>query len=180
MIVLTSTDLLLLSLSTTAATQLDFAAFASDQFVSGGVTQSLLPVKLSGVSNNTTQVTLIGSPAVNTNRLVKEISVYNNDAIDRTVIIELNDNGSTRVLFKASVPTGGNLKYRDQGGWAVYTTNGSSRSTNDTTQLSTSQLAAITGAATPSGSNVFATMADVAPVTGLAYAAVTRLQKLRG
>lgn len=71
-------------------------------------------------SNNTTQVNITGSPAASTQRLVDAITVFNADTGNATVTIRLNRNGTTYVLYKATLVPDGRLEYSSANGWNVY------------------------------------------------------------
>lgn len=89
-----------------ATTQLDVAAdwedITSTTFVAGATDT---------VTNSTTAVTAVASPAASTQRRVKELSVYNVDTIAHIVKVQLLNNATTRVRFSGSVPSGSTLLY---------------------------------------------------------------------
>jgi hypothetical protein len=62
-----------------------------------------------GTSNNTTAVTLVAAPTANVERDVRCVNVYNNDTVSATVTIRLNDNSSTRILYKTTLAAGDTL-----------------------------------------------------------------------
>jgi hypothetical protein len=64
-----------------------------------------------GATNNTTAVTLIAAPASNHVRQVKYVSVYNADTVAATVTIQINNNGTARVLAKPTLQPGETLQY---------------------------------------------------------------------
>lgn len=71
-------------------------------------------------TNNTTQVDISGSPGASTQRLVDYISIYNADTANATVTVRFNANGSTFVIYQATLVTGGRLEYTSENGWQVY------------------------------------------------------------
>jgi len=64
-----------------------------------------------GTTNSTTAVTIVSAPGATTSRQVKFISVYNVDTAAATVTIRLNNNGTTRIIFKATLAVGDTLQY---------------------------------------------------------------------
>src|SRR5438105_2852256 len=64
-----------------------------------------------GVTNNTTAVTMLGAPIVNHARQIKFLSVYNADTIQAKIIIQINNNGTTRVLCSPTIQPGETLQY---------------------------------------------------------------------
>jgi len=77
------------------------------------------PAATSGLSNNTTAVTIIAAPAASTQRMIKELTVYNNDTVPTTVTIRLNNNGTFRIIRSLIVPVGKTLIYVDSAGFSV-------------------------------------------------------------
>lgn len=76
-----------------------------------------------GASNGTTAVTIVAAPAANSRRQVKAISIYNADNANVTLTIRVNNNGTTRIIFKAVLATLEFLYFGDAG-WQVFTANG--------------------------------------------------------
>lgn len=71
-------------------------------------------------TNNTTAVTIVGAPSHSGRvRVVKSLSVFNKDTASATVTVRYNDNGTTFVLIKVTLPTMYQLYYEDQAGWSV-------------------------------------------------------------
>jgi len=54
------------------------------------------------VTNGTTAVTAVAAPAANTRRIVKTINVYNADDMTVDVFIQLNNNGTIRIISKTA------------------------------------------------------------------------------
>jgi len=56
-------------------------------------------------SNNTTDVTILSAPAASTSRKVAPggINIFNNDTSDITVTIQVNDNGTDRIIDKPTI-----------------------------------------------------------------------------
>ncbi len=74
---------------------------------------SLTPAASDGLSNNTTAVTIVSAPAASTQRLLKELSIYNNDTVAATVTLRLNDNSTFRIIAKVLIQAGETLAYSD-------------------------------------------------------------------
>lgn len=71
--------------------------------------------------NNTTAVDLIPSPDKAMVREVDSIHIRNNDTVEATVIVRINDNGTNYELIKATIQSGETLVYTDSEGWKVFT-----------------------------------------------------------
>ena len=66
-----------------------------------------------GTTNSTTAVTMLAAPASGHTRQVKEITVQNADTVAAVVTIQLNNNGTVRTLFKATLDVGDQISYTD-------------------------------------------------------------------
>lgn len=64
-----------------------------------------------GLSNNTTDVSVVGSPGASTRRVVKSITVYNNDTVSSTVTLKYYDGTNERILIKLTMAAGDTLFY---------------------------------------------------------------------
>lgn len=118
MIILSDVQTLELTLAATVATnQLDFVASFIDVDENDITADNLETV--SGVSNNTTAVTVVGSPASGIVRQIKSVTVNNLDTAVADVIIRLNDNGAIRKIVKQSVAIDGTLQFIDAEGWSL-------------------------------------------------------------
>jgi hypothetical protein len=80
---------------------------------------TLTPIETNGNTNNTTAVTLVGSPSSNEQHQVRNIIIENNDTASITVTIRYNNTSVTRTIFKATILTGQNLFYTAEKGWVV-------------------------------------------------------------
>lgn len=67
---------------------------------------SLTEASSSALLNNTTPVTIVGSPAASTRRVVKEITVYNNDTADVELTLQYNFNSVIRIFRKVTISVG--------------------------------------------------------------------------
>lgn len=75
-------------------------------------------------SNSTTAVTAVAAPASATQRKVNFLSVYNADTVDATVIVQINDNGTTYQLSRVTLQPRYTLFWTDVEGWKVVSDTG--------------------------------------------------------
>jgi hypothetical protein len=68
-------------------------------------------------TNNTTDVTIAGSPASSTQRVIDYISIYNDDTVSQTVTVKLDANGTEYILYKGVLTNGATLTYVEGTGW---------------------------------------------------------------
>lgn len=71
------------------------------------------------VTNNTTAVDIVQSPASSTQRIVDFISIQNTDTVTQEVTVRFNDNGTTYILFNIVLASGEKLEYHDGKGFKV-------------------------------------------------------------
>lgn len=71
------------------------------------------------VTNNTTAVTVVGSPAASTQRKVLSISIYNKDTADAVVTVQSYDGTNTDEMVKITLDPGDTLYYGNHVGWVV-------------------------------------------------------------
>lgn len=76
------------------------------------------------LSNNATAVTIVAAPAASTQRVVKEVSVYNADTAPITATVRLNNSGTFRTIVTVTLQTGERLAYSQTDGWRVSTVAG--------------------------------------------------------
>ena len=116
----TTTQLLQFTLSASVTTnQLVFSATYQDY-----TSTSFTPIENDGVSNNTTAVTIVSSPASSTQRLIKNIVIQNADTASATVTIIYNNNSTLRNIIVATLAVGDQLIYEDGHGLSTVDTNG--------------------------------------------------------
>jgi len=77
------------------------------------------PLRNVTLTNGTTDVALVSSPASSTQRVIDTLIIYNADTVTADVTIKLDANGTEYILFKGSIPTGGQLQYNDKIGFKV-------------------------------------------------------------
>lgn len=64
-----------------------------------------------GTTNSTTAVTMVAAPAAGKVRVIKSISIPNVDTVAAAVIIQYNNNGTTRRIWKGTLAVDDNLCY---------------------------------------------------------------------
>lgn len=67
--------------------------------------------EVDGVTNNTSNVTMVSAPAANVTRQVKEFTVENTDTTTATVTIQLNDNGTRQPVVVITLPANSTLVF---------------------------------------------------------------------
>lgn len=72
-------------------------------------------------TNNTTDVDVVGSPVLSTQRVIDFLSVYNRDTVNATVTVKLDANGTEYILWKGILATGEMLQYNDKNGFTCTT-----------------------------------------------------------
>lgn len=69
-------------------------------------------------TNNTTDVSISGSPGSSTQRVVDFVSIYNADTVAATVTVKFDANGTEYVLWKGSLTVDETLTYCEGLGWS--------------------------------------------------------------
>lgn len=82
-------------------------------------TTSFTPGETDILSNGTTAVSAVPSPASSTQRHVKYLNIYNNDTAVVTAIVRFNNSGNLRILAQASIQPGQNLQWTPDQGFFV-------------------------------------------------------------
>lgn len=80
---------------------------------------TITPLETNGLSNNTTAVTLMGSPSSGLQRQLRQLSIKNNDTSNMTITIRFNDGSNTRILYKPTLQPGDQIFYSELDGWTV-------------------------------------------------------------
>ncbi len=91
-------------------------------FAASGVNDTgaaLSDVVNTGASNGATKVTIIGAPSANQTRIVEWVNIYNGDSVTRTITVNLDVNGTDRILWSASLTAGQTLTYSKWQGWII-------------------------------------------------------------
>ena len=73
------------------------------------------PGNADGVFNSGTAVTAVAAPAASTQRMVKNITIYNNDTAQITFTIQLNDNSTIRIIKVQSLAAGDSFNFDPSG-----------------------------------------------------------------
>jgi len=119
-------------------------------------------------TNNTTDVTIAGSPAGSTQRVIDYISVYNDDTVNATVTIKLDANGTEYILFKTTLATAEKIEYHEGQGFKVIANSGAVKQSinqgNNT--IGTALTAVVLGSDVTNNNATLNTMQDV---TGLSF-----------
>ncbi len=71
------------------------------------------------VTNGTTPVTLVASPAASTQRRVRELTFYNNDTVSHTVIFKYVDGANSRVIYSGVIASKQLLFFGAEYGWST-------------------------------------------------------------
>lgn len=104
-----------------ATNQLPFSASYVDvEATTWGVTGM---AENDGQSNGATAVTVVAAPGSGDRRQVKTLAVHNADTANVTITVRVNNNGTFRTIFKATLATLENLYYGDSG-WQVLAADG--------------------------------------------------------
>ena len=72
-----------------------------------------------GVSNGTTDVSMVAAPIPGARRIIRALSVYNKDTAAATVTIQINITTADRVIVKHALAAGETLHYESNQGWYV-------------------------------------------------------------
>lgn len=71
------------------------------------------------VTNGATAVTAVAAPAATTSRQVKSLTVENTDTVAQTVSVQVNNNGTKRLVVVQALQAGQTLLYEDGAGWLI-------------------------------------------------------------
>ena len=91
-------------------------------------TTTFTPGVKDGALNGTTDVTVCASPAASTQRVVKFLSVYNEDTIAQDITVKYFNGTTERILTKVNLSVGDTLYYVDDEGFTVKTATGAIKS----------------------------------------------------
>lgn len=83
-------------------------------------TTAFSPENTSALTNSTTPVALISSPAASTRRQVKYLSLYNADSAPITATLSVVDNATVRTIIRVTLQVGERLEYVDSDGFKVF------------------------------------------------------------
>lgn len=85
-----------------AVSEVDFTSHYADATASG-----FIEGENDGTSNGNTPVTVVAAPAASTRRIVREITLYNDDIVSVIVRLQLNNNGTIRIIKDIDLDPGG-------------------------------------------------------------------------
>jgi hypothetical protein len=139
--------------------------FSSSYIDTTGTTTT--PGEQDGVSNNTTAVNLVGSPASSTQRLIKNIMLQNADTASATVSIMYNDNSTLRNVIVVTLAVGDQLIYEDGNGWFCLDKNGNIKSSAGGNTVSSVTNSDGTLIISPTSGAVVASVTKTLPVGNL-------------
>jgi hypothetical protein len=133
-------------------------------------TSSYTPGRSLASTNGTTAVTLVGSPAASTSRVVDLVSIVNTDTVSHTATFRQFDGTDRFRLFQATILPGEQIIYQDGQGWTAYTAAGAAKTANVANVVqSTSDTVVVIPAAVTNSNATANTLADV---TGLSFPVV--------
>jgi len=87
-------------------------------------TTEYTPGRTNVLTNNSTDVDLVGSPVSGHQICVDYISIYNADTSNQTLYVKFDFNGTDYILWKGVLGTGEKLEYSDKTGFVVIANNG--------------------------------------------------------
>lgn len=75
--------------------------------------------RTAAVTNDTTDVNIVTSPAADKQKVVDLVNIYNADAVQRLVTVKLDANGTEYILWRGYVDPEQTLTYVEGAGWSV-------------------------------------------------------------
>lgn len=81
-------------------------------------------IEADAITTGGTAITIIAAPAAATSRQVKYLSLYNIDTAAVIVTVQVNNNGTLRIVWRGTLAVGDNLFYLDGIGWKVLDSTG--------------------------------------------------------
>ena len=166
MIILTeTTDRLQIVLGgSVTANQLQCTAFWRDV-----TTTTFTPGRSVALTNNGSDVDLVGPPSSGTQRVIDLLTVYNTDTVNATVTIKFDANGTEYILWRGLLANGEMLQYNDKGGFISTTIAGAIKQSQslgvNSVAVNSMNVVVMTGDVT----NNNATANSIADVTGLTF-----------
>jgi len=135
-------------------------------------TTAYTPARNAVVTNGTTAVVAIASPAASTQRVIDFINIYNPNAANATVTVRLDLNGTEYVLTSVTLAQGERLVYQEGIGWQTFTIAGALKtSLNQGTNVVASGDSVVVLSNDVINNN--ATANTIANVTGLSFPVVS-------
>ena len=78
------------------------------------------PGNQASITNNTTDVEIVGGPAVRTQRVIDMLSIFNSDTVSASVTLKFQNVTNEYILFKATLGTGELLTWNEGKGWQQF------------------------------------------------------------
>lgn len=151
-----------LEFSVDAGTDVIFAASATND--TGSV---LSDVANAGASNGTTKVDVIAAPAADHTRIIDFVNFYNSGGSIRTLTVNLDINGTDRVLRIIALNPGEALQYSKDAGWQVFDTFGRVKILQTTTSALVGEWQTVVLGSDVTNNNAVAN--TIQDVTGLSF-----------
>lgn len=67
--------------------------------------------RFGGTTNGGTAVTVVAAPTAGKSRQLKSLSIVNEDTVAATVTIQINDNGTKRIIWKSVMSVGDQVEF---------------------------------------------------------------------
>ena len=132
-------------------------------------TTAFTPGRSVAVSNNTTDVNIVASPAASTQRIIDLLTVYNTDTANATVTIKFDAIGTDYTLWRGILGVGEMLQYNDKNGFSVLTIAGAVKQSQmlgaNNAAVNAMNIVVMTGDVT----NNNGTANTIADVTGMTF-----------
>lgn len=133
---------------------------------------SYTPGRTLADTNNTTDVSIVASPASSTQRVVDFISIFNTDTVNATVTIKFDASGTEYTLFKTTLATGEKIEYQEGQGFKVIANSGAvKQSINQGNNTIGTTLSAVVLGSDVINNNASAN--TIADVTGLSFSVLS-------
>lgn len=115
-----------------------YAAYADKN---GGAVSFETPVH--GTTSGSTAVDVVAAPGASKQRKIKLLTLWNADSASVVATVRLNDGGTTRILYRATLATGEQLSYIDGVGFVSFSADGSPRGAS--ASITDAELLALAG-----------------------------------
>lgn len=84
----------------------------------------IAPQCSTGVSNNTTAVTMLAAPDAGEVNVIDYLSIYNQDTGPLRIFVQINDGGTVRIMFDFTLATLESMEYVRGAGTSCFTAAG--------------------------------------------------------
>ncbi len=127
-----------------------------------------------GVTTGSTAVEVVAAPGATTSRKLNYLSVVNVDTVAAVLTVQVNNNATKRIVFKATLAIGDQLSYTDAFGWKIFDSSGNQKTTMQNAPLSiTNAMLAGSIAASKLIATDFTTITASGTITGGVITGVT-------